>query len=144
MIHERPVAILGSPPWLTPVRCFPLAGALTYWLGYRFFTAGTMTLGTVYLIFFYTDALLRPVIQITRQIEDLQKAGAGIARVRQLYAIRPSLADGDRELPHGALGVEFDGVSFFYDDKAPPTTHHRPPTADKLLPEEVLAGDIED
>ena len=68
-----------------------------------------MTLGTVYLIFFYTDALLRPVIQITRQIEDLQKAGAGIVRVRELYAISSSLADGARELPAGSLAVEFDG-----------------------------------
>ena len=55
---------------------FALAGAITYWLGYRYFTAGSMSLGTVYVIFFYTDALLRPVIQITRQIEDLVRNGA--------------------------------------------------------------------
>jgi len=117
LIYERRAAIFGSLTWLTPLLFFAIAGALTYWLGYRFFSAGTMSLGTVYLIFFYTDALLRPVIQITRQIEDLQKAGAGIVRVRELYAISSGLADGTRELPPGSLAVGFERVTFEYDDE---------------------------
>jgi ATP-binding cassette, subfamily B, bacterial len=121
LFHERRAAVFGSLTWLTPLLFFALAGALTYWLGYRFYTAGTMTLGTVYLIFFYTDALLRPVIQITRQIEDLQKAGAGIVRVRELYAITSGLADGTTELPAGSLAVEFADVTFEYDDEGPMT-----------------------
>jgi len=115
--NERRAAVIGSSAWMTPLLFFAIASALTYWLGYRFFTAGTMTLGTVYLIFFYTEALLRPVIQITRQIEDLQKAGAGIVRVQELYSLQPSLADGHSELPARALAVEFDAVTFAYDDE---------------------------
>jgi ATP-binding cassette subfamily B protein len=117
LFHERRAAVFGSLTWLTPLLFFAIAGALTYWMGYRFYTAGTMTLGTVYVIFFYTDALLRPVIQITRQIEDLQKAGAGIVRVRELYAISSGLADGVSELPPGSLAVEFADVTFEYDDQ---------------------------
>ena len=120
LIHERRAAVFGSVTWLTPLAFFAIAGALTYWLGYRFFTAGTMTLGTVYLVFFYTEALLRPVIQITRQIEDLQKAGAGIVRVSELYAIQSNLADGAGELPAGPLAVEFADVTFEYDDEPRP------------------------
>ncbi|HJZ47660.1 MAG TPA: ABC transporter ATP-binding protein, partial [Roseiflexaceae bacterium] len=126
LIHERRAAVIGSLTWLTPILFFAIAGALTYWLGYRFYTAGTMTLGTVYLIFFYTEALLRPVIQITRQIEDLQKAGAGVVRVRELYTIRSNLADGTDELPAGSLAVDFDRVSFEYDDEGPKTKDQRP------------------
>jgi ABC-type multidrug transport system fused ATPase/permease subunit len=149
LIHERRAAVFGSLTWLTPLLFFAFAGALTYWLGYRFFTAGTMTLGTVYLIFFYTDALLRPVIQITRQIEDLQKAGAGIVRVRELYAISSSLADGAHELPPGSLAVEFADVTFEYDDELgtgdrgaaiennehiiPPIPNPQPPAPDRVL-----------
>jgi ATP-binding cassette subfamily B protein len=117
LYYERRAAVIGSVTWLTPLVFFAIASALTYWLGYRFFTAGTMTLGSVYLIFFYTDALLRPVIQITRQIEDLQKAGAGVVRVRELYKIQPSLVEGAHELPAGALAIEFAGVTFEYDDR---------------------------
>jgi ATP-binding cassette, subfamily B, bacterial len=130
LIHERRASVFGSLTWLTPLMFFAIASALTYWLGYRFFTAGTMTLGTVYLIFFYTEALLRPVIQITRQIEDFQKAGAGIVRVRELYAISSSLADGARDLPAGSLAVEFADVTFEYDDENDerPTTKDESPT----------------
>jgi len=117
LIHERRASVFGSLAWLTPLVFFAIAGALTYWLGYRFYTAGSMTLGSVYLIFFYTEALLRPVIQITRQIEDLQKAGAGVVRVRELYGIQSSLADGRDELPAGSLAVDFDRVTFEYDDE---------------------------
>lgn len=113
---ERRAHVIGASAWLTPQLFFVVAGGLTYWLGERFFRAGSMSLGTVYLIFFYTEALLRPVIQITRQIEDLQKAGAGIVRIRELYRIQPGLADGTRELPEGPLAVEFAGVGFAYND----------------------------
>ena len=117
LVNERRASVIGSASWLTPQLFFALAGAITYWLGYRYFSEGSMSLGTVYVIFFYTDALLRPVIQITRQIEDLQKAGAGIVRVQELYRIQPALLDGARELPAGALAVEFDGVAFEYADE---------------------------
>jgi ABC-type multidrug transport system fused ATPase/permease subunit len=131
---ERRAAVIGAITWLTPLLFFAIASALTYWLGYRFYTTGTMTLGTVYLIFFYTEALLRPVIQITRQIEDLQKAGAGIMRVQDLFRVQPSLADGPHELATGPLAVEFDRVTFTYDDDRPPTTDHRLPTTDYRPP----------
>ncbi len=121
--NERRAAVIGSSAWMTPLLFFAIANGLTYWLGHRFFTSGTMTIGTVYLIFFYTDALLRPVIQITRQIEDLQKAGAGIVRVRELFSIQPDLTEGAAELPAGPLAVEFDGVTFGYDDRPPMTDH---------------------
>ncbi len=138
LFHERRAAVFGSLAWLTPLLFFAIAGALTYWLGYRFFTAGTMTLGTVYLIFFYTDALLRPVIQITRQIEDLQKAGAGIVRVRELYAISSSLADGAHELPAGSLAVDFADVMFEYDDEGRTTNDERPMSIERDLSSLVI------
>jgi ABC-type multidrug transport system fused ATPase/permease subunit len=116
---ERKASVIGASAWMTPLVFFAIANGLTYWLGARFFTNGTMTLGTVYLIFFYTDALLRPVIQITRQIEDFQKAGAGIVRVRQLASFQSTLADGTQQLPGGPLAVEFDHVTFGYEDETP-------------------------
>ncbi|MBC8162240.1 MAG: ABC transporter ATP-binding protein [Roseiflexaceae bacterium] len=113
---ERRAAVAGAVTWLTPLFFFAIASALSYWLGFRFFSNGTMTLGTVYLIFFYTDALLRPVIQITHQIEDLQKAGAGVVRINELLGFASALPDGTRDLPPGPLEVVFDRVTFAYDD----------------------------
>ncbi len=113
---ERRAAVVGAATWITPIVFFALATALMFWLGFTFYTAGTMTLGTIYLVFFYTEALLRPVIQITRQIEDLQKAGAGVVRIQELYQITSGLTDGERVFPAGPLAVAFDQVSFGYND----------------------------
>jgi len=87
------------------------------------YQSGLITIGTVYLIFHYTEMLMQPIQQITQQLEDLQRAGAGIVRVRELTNTSTRLLDGPgAALAPGALGVEFDGVRFGY-DAAEPVIH---------------------
>ena len=94
---------------------FTLGWVLVFALGAYFYRAGTMTIGTVFLLFQYTAMLRSPLGQIARQAQDFQTASAGIARVRELYATAPLLHDGPgTPLPAGPPAVEFDGVSFGY------------------------------
>ena len=59
--------------------------------------------------------LRHPLITISRQINELQRATAGFKRIEELYRITPSIADGTERLPEsGALGIEFDRVTFGY------------------------------
>lgn len=81
--------------------------------GYLFIT-GDISLGSVYLIFAYTQALNRPFELITRQMQDLQLAGAGLRRIQELFALHSSQVDGTHDLPSGALNVEMDRVCFGY------------------------------
>jgi ATP-binding cassette subfamily B protein len=91
--------------------------ALVFWLGWQGLQAGTLTIGAVYLVFHYSDMMREPLEQIRRQMEVLQKAGAGIARVEDLLALRSRLEENGRAtLPRGALSVEFHRVSFAYRD----------------------------
>jgi ATP-binding cassette subfamily B protein len=83
-------------------------------MGAYLFMAGEISLGSVYLIFAYCQALGRPIDEITRQIQHFQQAGAGLARIRQLLSVQSSIADGSRDLSPGPLRVEFDAVSFGY------------------------------
>src|SRR5262249_43914349 len=77
------------------------------------------TIGTVYLIFWYTEMLRQPTEQIRNEVQDLQQADAGIGRIEGLLHTAPRLVDGSHvALPPGPLAVEFDGVSFGYDDGA--------------------------
>lgn len=93
--------------------------ALIFWLGWQGLQAGTLTIGAVYLIFHYSDMLREPLEQIRQQMEVLQKAGAGIARVEELLAVRSRLEETGREaLPAGPLPVELRRVSFAYCDDA--------------------------
>jgi ATP-binding cassette subfamily B protein len=60
-----------------------------------------------------------PLEQIRQQMEVLQKASAGIARVEELLAVTPRLREnGTASLPAGALPVELRGVHFAYQDEA--------------------------
>ncbi len=91
--------------------------ALVFWLGWQGLQAGTLTIGAVYLVFYYSDMMREPLEQIRQQMEILQKAGAGIARVQELLGVTSRLGEaGQAGLPAGPLPVEFRRVSFAYQD----------------------------
>jgi ABC-type multidrug transport system fused ATPase/permease subunit len=94
---------------------FALGTAAAFALSAMLFRSGTLTIGTVYLIFQYTEMLRQPAEQIRDEVRDLQQADAGMGRVAALLATAPRLVDGpDAALPPGPLAVELDGVSFGY------------------------------
>jgi ABC-type multidrug transport system fused ATPase/permease subunit len=122
LVHERVArewkggfmgSIVGSTMWAV----FTLAYVVAFVLGGYLYVAGTITLGTVFLIFGYADLLQRPLQQITGQIEQLQRATASIARIDELLSMKSKLPDGKREPPPGALEVTFDRVRFAYDEE---------------------------
>jgi ATP-binding cassette subfamily B protein len=74
--------------------------------GYYLYRDGTITIGTVILFVTYTDLLFHPLEQLTRQMEDLQKASASIGRIGELFGEAPSVVDGDGvTIPNGPISV---------------------------------------
>lgn len=103
--------------WGTSIGVYIFGLALVFWLGSVLLDDGAITIGSVYLVFHYTDMLRHPVEQIRTQMEDLQKAGAGIARVEELFAATTRLPEeGHRTLPSGALSIDIEGLDFSYQD----------------------------
>jgi ATP-binding cassette, subfamily B, bacterial len=98
---------------------FALAMAVGLGVGAYLFQRGDMTLGGVYLIFSYAQLLARPIEEISRQMSELQQAGASLARIQALRAERSQIADGAQALPGGPLSIEFDHVGFGYPDGDP-------------------------
>jgi ATP-binding cassette, subfamily B, bacterial len=88
-------------------------------LGVYLFSQGQASLGTAYLITYYVSMLSDPLQSIRAQVEDLQQASANIQRIQQLFDLKPQVADpaSARDLPGGALAVDFERVSFRYDDR---------------------------
>ncbi|HEX6540962.1 MAG TPA: ABC transporter ATP-binding protein [Ktedonobacterales bacterium] len=99
---------------------FTLGMAAAFALSALLFKSGELTIGTVYLIFQYTDMLRRPTEQIRHEVQDLQQADASMGRIEALLSTTPRLTDGaGGTLPPGPLSVELDGVSFGYAEDVP-------------------------
>lgn len=110
--------IMRSTIWIWIMSLFAIGDALALGLGVYLFHAGTITLGTVYLFFQYTEILRDPLEQITQQMQELQKATASIGRVEALLREERTMLDGDgAPIRTGPLSVEFDDVTFAYGEK---------------------------
>jgi len=110
-------AISGtSVIWSATMVTFATGTAIAFAVGGSLAIAGTITLGTVYLLFHYTELLRRPIEQLRRELEEMQQAFASIARVQELLGTSSRLEDGTGAvLPAGPLAVEIDDVSFAYE-----------------------------
>ena len=116
----RKAQMWGYSMGATSLGLFALGTAVAIALSAMLFKAGTLTIGTVYLIFQCTEMLSQPTEQIRNEVQDLQQADASIARVQALLGTAPRVADGPGvALPPGPLAVELDGVSFGYAEDAP-------------------------
>ncbi|MBI1924394.1 ABC transporter ATP-binding protein [Candidatus Poribacteria bacterium] len=123
---------------------FVLGYALAMGMSIYLYRNGAFTIGTVFMVFQYTAMLRQPLDQISRQINDLQKATAGLKRIEELYRTETRIQDGTETLPSpltplppspqacgegeggeaasgegerrgkGGLSVEFDNVTFSY------------------------------
>jgi ATP-binding cassette subfamily B protein len=94
---------------------FTLGTIFALSLGIYLFQAGLITIGTVYLIYRYSELINRPIQQINRQMQDLQQAGAAIIRIHDLLSIKSQIQDiGQATLPAQPLAVAFEQVSFGY------------------------------
>ncbi len=103
--------------WVTSLLLFSLGTGFSFGLGYALWSMGAISVGTVYLIFNYTEIIRQPIEQIRAQMQDLQRASASIVRVRELLALQPKVRDGKGAIfPNGALDVEFRNVTFSYGD----------------------------
>ena len=116
-LRGRTMSILVVMVWML---FYTLGLALALVLGYIFFQQGVLTLGSVFLVVYYTETIFRPMDQISREIQNLQKAAAGIERVESLMSIQSKIRDeGTETLPSGPLSVEFRNVSFGYRSDEP-------------------------
>lgn len=117
---ERKAAVIGSTSGSSTIFVFTLGTAVALILGVSLYQAGAISLGTVYVIFSYTEALRRPIDQLTRQLQDLQLATASIARITDLFQFRSSIVEGSvAEMPRGPLAVELHDVTFGYNAEEP-------------------------
>ena len=136
---RRRAIYAGTVLWSTTIVLFAVGSAIAFGVGAYLWSLGAITLGTVYLLFHYTDMLRRPIEQFRRELEELQRAIASVGRVTELLRTETRLPEGRGvPIPRGPLTVELDGVSFAYEEseKEPDVVLHD--LSLRLAPGEVL------
>jgi ABC-type multidrug transport system fused ATPase/permease subunit len=115
---ERRAGLASYAMWQSSLILFTIGTAAAFGLGGWLYLTGQITLGSVYLIFSYTELLRRPIEQIRSELQDLQQAGAGMLRLRELLAIQPTIHSGSQTLPSGPLDIRVERMTFAYEDEA--------------------------
>jgi ABC-type multidrug transport system fused ATPase/permease subunit len=109
--------VLGSFTFSTSSVIFALGTAIALAIGIWLYNAGSITVGTVFLMYQYSSLLTQPIEQISRQMQDLQQAGASIGRINDLLRQQPTIVDGPGATTREGFAdgtVEFDHVQFGY------------------------------
>lgn len=83
--------------------------------GYWLYTAGVVTLGTVYLFIHYINLLEEPFWAMTHEIESFQTIGACVERLTEFRNFKVEVLDGEiSEEPLHPLALSFTNVNFAY------------------------------
>ena len=119
--HVAATIVGGAGMWAGVNTTFTIGMAVSFVLGAALYNSGTITIGTVYLIFFYTEMIRQPIEQILRQLEDLSRASASIGRIQELLEISSKIEPASYPIdpPAGPLAVNFEHVSFSYSEVEP-------------------------
>ena len=113
----------GVGLWVASNAVFVFGGIAILAVNAGLLSRGSITLGTAYLVFQYTQILREPLGQLADETERVQRAAGGMARTIELVGERSAIVDtGQDPLPDGPLSLRLDDVSFTYadeDDAAP-------------------------
>ncbi|WP_339302636.1 ABC transporter ATP-binding protein [Paenibacillus sp. FSL R5-0519] len=116
----RKAWLLRVIPWNTTVVLFALAVTAVLLLGVHYYMEGLISIGTLFLIYQYTQMLNDPIEMLGDQVQEFQKAKSGMLRSRELLSMQSVIEEGTEEqLPEGPLGLEFNQVHFSYNQDKP-------------------------
>lgn len=108
----------GVGLWIISNAVFAAGGIGALAIDVALLRNGTITLGTAYLIFQYTQILRQPLGKLADETERVQRAAGGMVRTLDLLGEAPSIADaGSTPLGSGALALDIQGLSFAYQDE---------------------------
>lgn len=117
---KRKAVMMYYRMWMTSIVIFAVGNIITFGMGAYLKINGIITLGTVYLIFNYTELLRGPLEQIRGQLQDFQKSAASIARIEELFNQQSSISGGDNIVEKNqCMELRVDNLSFQYEDNTP-------------------------
>lgn len=112
-------AVLMNTTWVL----FAVGNAIALVVSAYLYANQMISLGSVFMIVYYSNMINWPLERITQQFQDLQKAGASLVRIMGIQRIKGKIPGEsnfnipvERHLAPGPLGVSFEAVTFGYGD----------------------------
>ncbi len=107
--------------WGAPSVAFSGFLVLILAIGAGLLGGAAVSIGSLLLLKQLSNLMSFPLTEIGQKISDLLEATASAKRLDSLLRLQTSVVDsGDRQLPAGALSVQFKNVEFYYPDGAAP------------------------
>lgn len=75
-----------------------------------------MTIGSIYLISNYVGLLNRPFIALRFEFENLQKIGASLGRIAELFSLSSNISSGDKVIKENMNAIDVKNVTFEYEN----------------------------
>lgn len=115
-LASRKAFLMGNLTWGSTSIFFAVATALALGMGGWLYAGKFITMGTIFMIFQYSNALHRPLEQLARELQNLQSASASIKRIEELFQKHSLIAESKTpvRLTAGPLTVQFNRVTFGY------------------------------
>ncbi len=114
-LAERKAGVIGMLVWMVWQTWHVAGRIIAFVSGFYLFNSGVITLGTAYLLVYYTETIFGPLRHLTMEMEHFQKSAGSIERLRDLLATKNKVLDtGTAQLPSGPLSVTFQHVKFGY------------------------------
>jgi ATP-binding cassette subfamily B protein len=134
-------AIVMNTTWVL----FTVGNATGLLVSAYLYRTGVITLGSVFMIIYYTNMINWPLERLSQQFQDLQKAGASLIRIMGVQQMQGKIpGEGDfaapkeQHLTPGPLSVDFKEVAFGYGDAETASRAEPAATPEQSAPELVL------
>ncbi len=103
--------------WMANLIIFSIGNVMALLLSAYLYGNSLISFGTVYLIFYYTELMVKPLEEIKSQMQELQKAEASIKRVKELFNTKSNIVFGEELLSTDkTMDIVLEDVSFSYDE----------------------------
>lgn len=109
-----PAGMMYSKLWSASTALDAVSTVATLGIAVVLFSKGRITLGTVYLIYTYSELIYNPLQDFRNNLSSMQEAKAGLIRVKEMLDIESSIAEGTYEMDHRDITLTVKNLSFGY------------------------------
>ncbi len=109
-----PGGMMYSKLWSSSTILDAIGTVLSLGIAVMLWEKGLITLGTVYLIYTYSDLIYGPIQEFRHNFTSLQEAKAGLIRVKEILDIESGIAEGTCETDGRNITLTVKNLSFGY------------------------------